>query len=353
MVIELIVTLALGTLAFMWGRRVGNLLVQKGATVNNLFAGKNWASLLFLALYIALIVITLHVPQWQGFPVDWRIAGLRVSWSILRVILMGFCGLTFAVSWKTARIQVVAIALIGILGFGAFTTAENFVLQPIHRTLEDNLLPNGMYQQTSNSSCAPTALANLLRIWQIPSATESTVAKFAGTSRLGTSMPQLITAAKVFKMDGLEFAPTWEQMRRINRPGVLSTWLYSDFGRDHHAVTLVSMTNNTITLADPAFGKLFTVVRQEFPRIWRNEYLAIFRPGEQGLSPQKAAEYLYQEHYLAQPSGFTPTQLKAAIQEFQGKMDLPKTGELTPETVLMLTGPFLKDVPTLGARGGM
>ncbi|MCU0569182.1 MAG: cysteine peptidase family C39 domain-containing protein [Oculatellaceae cyanobacterium Prado106] len=352
MALETIATLILGGLAFWWGMRLGRVLLRRGATANDLFKGKTSVSLLFLGLYVALMALALHVPQLQALPLAWRVSGMQVTWTILRIILLGFCGLTFVVSWKTARLQVVAIALIGILGLTAFTAAERYFLAPIYPYLEDNLQPNGIYEQTSNSSCAPSALATVLHRWGLKE-TESSMARLAGTSLLGTSMPQLAVATKAIGMDAIELSPTWEQMQRINRPGVLSTWLYSEGGRDHHAVALVALTKDSATVADPAFGKYFQVSRQQFDRIWRNEYLAVFRPQDIVLTAQQTADFLARSNYFPESSGVRGngagdhTTLTAAIRQFQKDMGIPATGVVNPLTALLLTGPFLTQVPTL------
>lgn len=339
-------TLLLGTLTFWWGVRVGRLLLRRGATANDLFKGRTSVSLAFLGLYVGLMVLALHVPQFHQLPIEWRFYGMEVTWTIMRVILLGFCGLTFIVSWKTARIQVIAVVLLGLLGLGGFTAAERYFLAPIYPTLEDNLRPNGIFRQTSASSCAPAALATVLRLWEMD-ATESEVARLAGTSRLGTSMAQLIVAARELGMDGLELSPTWEQMRRINRPGVLATWLYSANGRVAHAVALTGMTESVAQIADPAFGRFFYVERSQFERVWRNQYVPIFRPEEKLLARSEAVTYLWELNYLPASENVADAELEAAIRRFQRFMGVTETGELDPMTVLLLRGRFLEGVPTL------
>jgi len=123
-VVEVLFTLCFGALAFVWGKHFGWLLLRKGATANNLFKGKTSVSLAFLGLYIGLLLLALYGPQFQELPLQWRVYGMHVTWTLLRVILMGFCGLAFVVSWRTARSQVVAIALLGVLGISGENLSE-------------------------------------------------------------------------------------------------------------------------------------------------------------------------------------------------------------------------------------
>jgi predicted double-glycine peptidase len=342
MLLEIFATLLLGGLMFRWGIRLGKLLLRRGATANDLFKGKTSLSLLFLGLYIALLLLALNVPQMQFLPIEWRVYGMRITWTIMRVVLLGFCGLAYIVSWQTARVQVVAVALIGILGVTGFSTAEVYFLAPIHTSLHNNLQSNGVFKQTSMSSCAPSALATVLLRWQVE-ATESSVARLAGTSRLGTSMPQLIVAAHELGMDGLELSPTWEQMQRINRPGVLGVWLISGGRKLPHAVALLKMNSELVVIGDPASGKIYMLNQTQFAKIWRQQYVPIFRAGDRNLTAEQATDYLQRLGYLSKPS----QDLSRALRRFQAAVGIATTGNLDPQTVLLLTGPFLQGVPTL------
>jgi predicted double-glycine peptidase len=322
------------------------MLLRKGATADDLFKGNPFLSVLFLGLYIGLIVLALNVPQLPVLPIEWRVYGMQVTWSILRVVLLGFCGLALIITWKTARPQVIAVALVGLLGLAGFGASESYFLAPIYPELVNNLQPNGIFQQTSMSSCAPAALATVLRRWGIE-VTEASVAKLAGTSRLGTSMPQLIVAARELGMEGIELSPSWEQMQRINRPGVLGVWLNGD-RRLPHAVALLAMTKDRAVIGDPARGKIFALDREQFAQIWRQEYVPIFRPGDDQLSVDRAANYLKTLGYLNP----TSPDLQHAVRQFQTAMRIDRTGTLDPKTSLLLTGSFLKTVPTLDTPFG-
>ena len=196
---EIVVTLVLGSVLLVWGMRFGRVLVRSGVTANDLFKGRTSIALLFLGFYIGLLLLALNLPQMPALPIEWRFYGMRVTWTLLRVMLMGVCGIGLTISWQTARSQVIAVILIGLLGLGGFTGAEAYFMAPIYADLVDNLRPNGVFRQTSNSSCAPAALATVLRRWGM-NATESSVGSEAGTSRLGTSIPQLIVAARALGM---------------------------------------------------------------------------------------------------------------------------------------------------------
>ncbi|MBD1912721.1 MULTISPECIES: cysteine peptidase family C39 domain-containing protein [unclassified Leptolyngbya] len=345
MVLSLVSTILLGGLAFWWGTRTGHWLLRRGATARDLFQGRNWLSVVFLGLYIGMMLLVLYAPQWNWLPLEWRVYGMRVTWTAMRVILLGVCGVGFIVTWYTLRKQVLAIALIGVLGLASFTTAENYLLEPIYSTLQDNLLPNGVYQQTSTSSCAAAAMATVMRRWGID-APESRVAKLAETSRMGTTMPQLIVAARELGLDGVEVNnTTWKQMQRINRPGVLASWLISNNGRrkSPHAIGLLEISDTNAVIADPAWGRVYFLAPDELAHIWRKEYVPFFRPEAINLSPQQVQDYLQRSGYLTPGSG----DVTAALKQFQSDFAVRQTGEVDSITALLLSGPFIENAPRL------
>ena len=339
---EIVVTLVLGSVLLVWGMRFGRVLVRSGVTANDLFKGRNAIALLFLGFYFGLLLLALNLPQMPVLPIEWRVHGMRVTWTLLRVMLMGVCGIGLTISWQTARSQVIAVILIGCLGLAGFTGAESYFLAPIYADLVDNLQPNGVFRQTSNSSCAPAALATVLRRWGMD-ATESSVAREAGTSRLGTSMPQLIVAARALGIQAIELSPTWEQIQQINRPGVLAVWLFDGPRKLPHAVALLGINDNVAVIGDPARGRIFYLDRPTFAKIWREQYVPIFRSADILLTDKQAIDYLTK-------LGYNSGNLPADIEQFQKYKKSKVSGKLDRMTELMLSGPFLEGAPRLDGK---
>jgi predicted double-glycine peptidase len=340
MIWEIVITLLVGTLCWMVGLRVGRLMLKRGATANDLFVGNKWIVIPVLVMYFGLVVLAVNLPQWQGLPLNWRIYGMQVSWTLIRVFLLGVCGVGYAICWKTARHQISYLLIVAALGVSCFTGVESYFLAPIDGQLTNMLRPNGVYRQSGDSSCAPAALATLFQRWQRPDVTESIAAKYAGTSRMGTSMAQVLGAVHQLDMAGVELSPTWEQMREINRPGILGVWQFSGRRKLPHAVALMAMTNDSVIVADPARGKYIALKRPDFERMWRKEYLPVYRSTDDKLSITKAIDYLKKR-------GYQTGNAIAAIRAFQTDMGIVVTGKLDRQTVLLLTGKFIQDAPTL------
>ncbi len=343
--IDTATTIAFGSILFLWGRRIGRSLLRHGVTADDLFKSQNPLSLAFLGCYVCFMVVILNVPQMEIFPLEWRFHGLQITWGVMHVGLAGVLGMAIAISWHTARSQVITITMLGLVGLMTFSSAESFLLSPIYPQLRDNLQPNGVFQQTSDSSCAPAAMATVLHQWGIP-ATESSIARLAGTSRMGTSMPQLVVAAQDVNMDGVELRPTWELMQQINRPGILAVWLIDGDGKKlPHAVALLGLNDAIATIADPAEGRIFELDREHFFHIWRNQYIPIFRPSDILLSDIEVSRYLRQLGYLQ--TWELGQHLTHLIQQFQVDHHLTPTGDINAETALALSGAFIEDGPRL------
>jgi predicted double-glycine peptidase len=344
MLLQILITLLLGTPLFIGGQKLGKGLVRRGVTAKDLFKGNEVFGVLFLLVYIGLLMFAVTLPQMPALPVEWRFYGMRVSWTLLRVMLMAVCGIGLTIALHTAKKDAIAVILIGLIGLGGLSSTEAYFLEPIYPELFNNLQANGIFRQTSNSSCAPAALATILRLWGID-ATESSVARLAQTSRLGTSMAQLIIAAKGYDMDGIELKPTWEQMQKINRPGVLAVWLLDRGKKLPHAVALLGLNSEFAIIGDPSRGMIFELDRQSFAEVWREEYVPIFRKGDRALATQETIDYLKKLGYVkASENG---DDLKSAIGQFQEANNMKPTGNLDAQTVLLLTGSFLQNVPTL------
>jgi len=110
-----------------------------------------------------------------------------------------------------------------------------------------------------------------------------------------------------------------------------------------HAVALLEMNSEQVAIGDPAWGTIYALNRTQFAKIWRQQYVPLFRASERSLPPDQAADYLQRLGYLSQPS----QDLSRAVRRFQTAVGIAATGELNPQTVLLLTGSFLQGVPTL------
>ena len=132
-------------------------------------------------------------------------------------------------------------------------------------------------------------------------------------------------------------------MQQINRPGVLAVWLFDGHRKLPHAVALLGMNVSIAAIGDPARGKIFYLDRPTFAKIWREQYVPIFRAGDILLTDKQAIDYLSK-------LGYNSGNLQADIERFQKTKNLKVSGKLDRMTELMLSGNFLDNVPRLDGK---
>ena len=348
------ICVSLGVLGLGLGAGIRGLMY--GDAVTHVFKRKTHFLLCLIGLYVCLAVILLHAPHVNIWPLSWRLHGLNATWLIMRALLLGACGVAIAVSWQISRHQVIAIALIGMVGVVGFWGLEHYLMSPIYPFLDSSPSAHSVVKQTSSSSCAPAALATVFKQWNME-ISEAEVAKLAQTSRMGTSMPHLIAAAQQLGMEGVELEPSWETMQRINRPGVLSVWVQDGDRRLPHAVALLGMSHKAAIIADPASGKAFNLSRRELESMWRHEYVPIVRQSDISLAEGQALDYLAQITTLdgkksQRGSRFVDhNRFSDHLNHFQRRHHgLRRSGKLDPATMLVLQGPFIQEGPTLSSQ---
>ena len=332
---------------------------------------KGFVRWLAIGVYVFLLVVIAHVPQLNFLPIEWQSQSIKITWMMMRVMLLCGCVTAIVLRQNSVRTHVILTTLIGIIGFWGIWGLEHYLLAPIHPTLDHQPKPNQIVKQTSSSSCAPAALVTVLNQWNIYTS-EADIAKLAHTSRVGTSMPQLILAARHLGLDGVVIQPSWETMTLINRPGILSVWVNDGDRRLPHAVALLGMSHDSAIIADPADGQAFQIKRKALEKIWRHEYLPIFKPEDIVLSEQQVVEYLVQQQALEtyrtshhkrqflrtssigwtfsgwQYRNDTSNAIAHDLHQFQRQLrGIKATGQLDPRTMLALQGPFIQDSPTL------
>jgi hypothetical protein len=108
-------------------------------------------------------------------------------------------------------------------------------------------------------------------------------------------------------------------------------------------VALLGMNDSIAAIGDPARGQIFYLDRATFARIWRKEYVPIFRSADILLSDKQAIDYLSK-------LGYKSGNLKADLERFQTDKKLQVSGKLDRMTELMLSGSFLEGVPRLDGK---
>ncbi len=183
------VTLASGSI---WGRQ----LALNGVTSENALNKYQQHLVLFLyaiALFLGVLIV---IDKFNLAPLLPKILPsvllLYLGAYYLKIIFVsGFFFLGLLITLElTGKIYLKKIIEL-LIGLGAISLALSFlfhILQPVTNLIEKPLIINGVVIQTTNYTCAPSAIATLARYTQThANLTEKDATKLAQTNRLGTT----------------------------------------------------------------------------------------------------------------------------------------------------------------------
>ncbi len=126
---------------------------------------------------------------------------------------------------------------------------------PIYRILPDTARRDmlGHMRQSHPTTCGPVSLGNLLeQYYGVPSPSERTLARLAGTTRLGTTTRGLQRAARHL---GIAFEPARvlhpEEVRALQRPALIAI---STIPVVRHSVLLLEGNESGALIIDPDYG---------------------------------------------------------------------------------------------------
>lgn len=128
---------------------------------------------------------------------------------------------------------------------------------PIYRILPDTSRRDelGYMRQSHTTTCGPVSLGNLLeQHYGLPAPSERTLARLAGTTRLGTTTRGMQRAARHLGIN-LESAHVLEhdEVRALQRPALIAI---STTPTVRHSVLLLGGNENGVIIIDPDYGLL-------------------------------------------------------------------------------------------------
>ena len=124
---------------------------------------------------------------------------------------------------------------------------------PIHGTLHETRSVDRLVLQSSPHSCAAASLANIVLLLG-GKASETEMAKLAGTSMQGTTPGQIIRALDHLGIKGRKAILTPEELMQLEPPAMLLVDS-KVFGPLSHAVVYEGMLNGDFAIIDPHTGR--------------------------------------------------------------------------------------------------
>lgn len=163
-----------------------------------------------------------------------------------------------------------AIVLIAIL---VFVVVEGLILFPAHFLIGRQVHPSGVVIQSTNVTCCPTALTNIMRLYGVNIWEKDTVLAM----KVGLTGTTDTEAAEGAKLLGFPYAepirPTLERMIAEDLPLIVSI----DSSGDPHAVAVFGISSFSVVIADPHVG-LVQYTHSDFKRIMLGNAIRIGAP---------------------------------------------------------------------------
>ena len=206
----------------------------------------------------------------------WAHTGMWYAFMGATVLGMGFAAGSQPVPrglWRS--LSIVVALLVAIAGTAALTMPIYLTMKPCTQRNK-----NGLIQQSSRHTCAPTSLANYLeRFAGRTNVSERDMARLSGTTIAGTTSSGLLRAARA---SGLRVVAcrtmSMQEIEALNMPVIVSI---STVPSVHHATLLWKFEGGNVHLFDPDYG--YEVRSREwFQRVWYGKTIVLDAAAKQG-----------------------------------------------------------------------
>lgn len=232
-------------MAWMSERSTGATLRKSSGLVTAALLGG--AIMWFLLAVVARKYAETDSPGWTI--ADWF--SHQGKWWIFVVFLSAMFGFIARNKRQQPASSVISALIMTALSIG-LTVWQTY---PIYRILPDTSRRDmlGHMRQSHPTTCGPVSLGNLLeQYYGVPSPSERTLARLAGTTRLGTTTRGLQRAARHL---GINMEPAralqHDEVRALQQPALIAI---STIPVVRHSVLLLDGNENSATIIDPDYG---------------------------------------------------------------------------------------------------
>ena len=230
-----------------------------------------WVFGYFLPLsLIAMLVIarfsdTLHfAPLFSGI-----VAG-RAKFVILSLaITMGLTAPLSRLPRKGEKLMVWVLMVVFVACFSVSPFLVPALIKDRLSNLKTRVDANGICYQTTNYTCAPAAAVTALRKLGLP-AYEGELAVLSHSSPVLGTLPGCLNTAlqNRYGADGLKTQyRRFDSVAQLKNAGITLVAVRDAFLLDH-CVAVLEVSDQTVTIADPVWGRQLMSVKQ-FEKIWR------------------------------------------------------------------------------------
>jgi len=272
-----------------WFETIAVIMVALlGALAGRVFSGfqkRWWTTGYFLSLLLIGMLAATRCNNALEFipPFCWIAAG-RVKLVVLSLtVTMGLASVLSRLPYKAQKVITCILMFTVVSWFCVLPFLVPALIKDDLLSLETEVDPDGICLQTKNYTCGPAAAVTALRKLGLP-AREGQIAVSAHTSPVTGTFPKcLYTAIRNRYRDyGLKCRYRYfDSLDQITNAGVTLAVIKNSFLLDH-CVAVLEVSDKTVTIADPAFGKM-SMPREQFEKIWRFSGIVLTREPVQSI----------------------------------------------------------------------
>lgn len=233
--------------------------------------------LLPLFIIISLIILRVISSSALTQPLYW-VTISRVKFAILSfTVPMGLIAPLPKLPHRWEKIVTCFVTVVFIVIFSVPPFLAPALVRNDLASIQTNVNSDGICFQSKSYTCAPAAAVTALRKLGF-AAYEGEIAILSHTSPITGTLPwSLYTALqKRYSGDGLKCQyRRFDSISQLQDADITLVAVRDTFLSDH-CVAVLEISEDTVTIADPAIGKI-SISRERFERIWRSSGIALKR----------------------------------------------------------------------------
>lgn len=199
-------------------------------------------------------LITLPIGVQARFPLGLVDGAPIVLWGTVLALFAYIFSLTLTLAFATRHETRWALTLGAVLSIAAVEVTHARVTTPVWPQLEATVDSDGAILQSSGSTCAAASGANIARTFGMDY-TEIDVARAMHSTEFGTTTAQIVRGMAALGLVCTPFALDPAEPETIPAPAIAFVPL-ADGTEDGHAIAVLSVTTDLITVVDPLSGML-------------------------------------------------------------------------------------------------
>jgi len=190
-----------------------------------------------------------NMPLWLQYSYS------AIIWGGILAIFSFIFSLASAIAFRTKHHEKWKVVISGVLLIAAVQYVQWMYTRPLAPQLGESISSDGIFLQSSGSSCVAASAANILQTFGIKK-TEKEMAELFGTNLIrGTSVAQIVYGLRKISFSGKKKFIKDSDLTKLKAPAII--FLNDEDGGIPHAVAYMGSIDKKAEIWDPAGGKAF------------------------------------------------------------------------------------------------